>query len=84
MNVMEVDLAVVTPKNGLIAFASVHDDQLYMSGIAVRRNFPADVSDTQTRRHAVQPVHPIRRPIGLAIEQAIIEKLKTILSKDDA
>ena len=28
--------------------------------------------------------HPIRRPMGLAIEHAIIQKLKNVLSKRDA
>jgi hypothetical protein len=36
MQVTEVDIVFVKPKDGLIAFASVVlDDQLYLSGIAV-------------------------------------------------
>ena len=36
MQVTEVDVAFVKPKDGLIAFASVVlDDQLYLSGIAI-------------------------------------------------
>jgi len=51
MQVTEVDIAFVKPKDGLIAFASVVlDDQLYLSGIAIhsklrRRWLPPDLSD---------------------------------------
>src|SRR5262249_32220336 len=90
MRVTEVDIAFVKPKNGLIAFASVVlDDQLYLSGIAVhsklagsgyRLTYPTRrVGETQ-----FSLFHPIRRPVGLAIEHAIPEKLKNVLSKLDA
>jgi DNA-binding cell septation regulator SpoVG len=90
MQVTEVDIAIVKPKDGLIAFASVVlDDQLYLSGIAIhsklvgagyRLTYPTrKVGDTQ-----FSLFHPIRKPIGHAIEQAIVEKLKNVLSKRDA
>jgi DNA-binding cell septation regulator SpoVG len=90
MQVTEVDIAFVKPKDGLIAFASVVlDDQLYLSGIAVhsklvgagyRLTYPTrKVGNTQ-----FSLFHPIRKPVGLAIEQAIVEKLKNVLSKRDA
>ncbi len=71
MQVTEVDIAFVKSKDGLIAFASlVVDDQLYLSGIAGEAQFSL--------------FHPIRKPIGLAIERAIFEKLKDVMSKHDA
>ena len=90
MQVTEIDIAFVKPKNGLIAFASVVlDDQLYLSGIAVhsklvgsgyRLTYPTrKVGEAQ-----FSLFHPIRKPVGLAIERAILEKLKNIMSKRDA
>jgi DNA-binding cell septation regulator SpoVG len=89
MQVTEVDIVLVKPKDGLIAFASVVlDDQLYLSGIAVhsklvgsdyRLTYPTrKIGDTQ-----FSLFHPIRKPFGLAIERAIVEKLKNVMSKRD-
>jgi stage V sporulation protein G len=90
MQVTEVDVAFVKPKDGLIAFASVVlDDQLYLSGIAIhsrlvgsgyRLTYPTrKVGEAQ-----FSVFHPIRRPIGLAIEHAIVEKMKNVMRKRDA
>ncbi len=90
MRVTEVDIVLVKPKDGLIAFASVVlDDELYLSGIGVhaklvgsgyRLTYPArKVGETQFNLF-----HPIRKPVGFAIEQAIVEKLKNVMSKRDA
>jgi stage V sporulation protein G len=90
MEVTEVDIAFVKPKDGLIAFASVVlDDQLYPSGIAVhsklvgsgyRLTYPTrKVGESQ-----FSLFHPIRKPVGLAIERAIVERLKNVMSKRDA
>ena len=89
MQVTEVDIAFVKPKDGLIAFASVVlDDQIYLSGIAIHRKLVGSgyrltyptrkVGDAQFNLF-----HPIRRPIGLAIEQAIFAKLKDVVSEND-
>jgi stage V sporulation protein G len=90
MQVTEVDIAFVKPKDGLIAFASVVlDDQIFLSGIAVHRKLVGSgyrltyptrrVGDGQ-----LSVFHPIRKPIGLAIETAIFAKLKDVLSRLDA
>jgi hypothetical protein len=73
-----------------VAFASVVlDDQVFLGGIAIhqkmagsgyRLTYPTrKVGDAQ-----FSLFHPIRRPIGLAIEQAIFSKLKDVVSKRDA
>jgi len=89
MEVTEVDVAFVKPRDGLIGFASiVLDDQLYLSGIAIytrlagsgyRLTYPTRrVGETQ-----FSLFHPIRKPVGLAIERAIVEKVKNVMSKRD-
>ena len=90
MQVTEVDIAFVKPKDGLIAFASVVlDDKLYLSGIAIHRKL---VGSGYRLTYPTRKVgatqfhlfHPIRRPVGLAIEQAILGKLKDVVSRHDA
>ena len=64
MDVTEVDVAFVKPRDGLIGFASVVlDDQLYLSGIAIhtqtgRPRLPIDLSNAEGWRGPVQPVPP--------------------------
>src|SRR4029077_371143 len=90
MHVTEVDIAFVKPKDGMIAFASVVlDDQLYLGGIAIhsklvgcgyRLTYPTrKVGETQFCLF-----HPIRKHVGRAIEQAVFEKLKNVVSRCDA
>ncbi len=90
MQVTEIDIAFVKPCAGLIAFANiVLDDQLYLGSIGIhqkldgtgyRLTFPT----RKLGNGQVQVFHPIRKPLGQAIEQAIFEKLKDVMSKRDA
>jgi DNA-binding cell septation regulator SpoVG len=90
MQVTEVDIAFVKPKDGLIGFASiVVDDQLYLSGIAIHQKLVGSGYRLTYPTRKVGEVqfsvfHPIRKPIGLAIEQAIFDKLKNVVRKHDA
>ena len=90
MQITEVDIAFVKPKDGLIAFASVVlDDQLYLSGIAIHSKLVGSGYRLTYPTRRIGKVqfslfHPIRRQIGLAIEQAVIDKLKNVVSKRDA
>jgi DNA-binding cell septation regulator SpoVG len=77
MQAIEVDIAFVKPKDGLIALATVVlDDQLYLSGIAIHSKLVGSgyrlTYPTRKFGEAQFSVfHPIRRPVGLAIEQAM-------------
>jgi len=90
MQVTEVDISFTKPRDGLIAFASVVlDDQLYLSGIAIHLKLagPGYRLTYPTRKVGEAQFsifHPIRKPVGLAIEHAVIEKLKNVLSKRHA
>ena len=90
MQVTEVDIAFVKPREGLIAFASVVlDDQIYLSGIAIHRKlvgsgYRLTYPTRKVGEAQFSVFHPIRKPIGLAIEEAIFAKLKDVLSKHDA
>ena len=89
MQATEVDIAFVKPKDGLIAFASVVlDDQLYLSGIAIHSKLAGSGYRLTYPTRRIGKVqfslfHPIRKPVGLAIERAIVEKVKNVMSKRD-
>ncbi len=90
MRVTEADIVFVKPKDGLIGFASVVlDDELYLSGIAIhskldgsgyRLTYPTRKAG-ETQLHLF---HPIRKPLGCAIEHAVLDKLKNVMRKRDA
>ena len=89
MQVTEVELDFVKPRDGLIAFASVVlDDQLYLGGIAIHRKLAGGHRLTYPTRRVGKQVfdlfHPIRRPLGHAIEAAILDKLNDVVSRTDA
>jgi stage V sporulation protein G len=69
MQVTEVDIVLVKPKD-------VHSK---LVGSDYRLTYPTrKIGDTQ-----FSLFHPIRKPFGLAIERAIVEKLKNVMSKRD-
>jgi stage V sporulation protein G len=90
MHVTEVDIAFVKPNDGLVAFASVVlDDQIFLSGIAIHQKlvgsgYRLTYPTRKVRDAQFSLFHPIRKPIGQAIEQAIFKKLKDVMSKCDA
>src|SRR5438874_12769826 len=90
MQVTEVEIVFVKPKDGMIGFASlVVDNQLYLSGIAIHRKlvdsgYRLTYPTRKVGEAQFSLFHPIRKPIGLAIERAIFDKLKNVVSKRDA
>ena len=90
VRVTEVEITIVKPRNGLIAFASiVLDNQVFLSGIAIHRRLNGDgyrltYPTRKVGDRAFDIFHPIRRPIGQAIETAILDKLNDVVSKSDA
>src|SRR3984893_1478699 len=90
MQVTEVDIAFAKQRDGLVAFASVVlDDQVFLSGISIHQKLVGSGYRLTYPTRKVGEVqfnvfHPIRKPIGLAIERAIFDKLKNVASKHDA
>lgn len=87
MSVTEVQIVPIKPSNGLVAFASlVIDDKLYVSSIGVhtklsggyRLTYPTKkVSDSN-----IQLFHPITWELGREIEEAVIAKVKDVMTLD--
>ncbi len=86
----EVNLKFIKPRDGLIAFASVViDDWLYLSGIGVHEKLDGSgyrltYPTRPVTKQAITLFHPITKDASRAIEQAIINKLKDVMSKANA
>jgi stage V sporulation protein G len=90
MQVTEVEVVFVKPKDGLIAFASVVlDDRLYLSGIAIHRKLVGDgyrltYHTRKIGNSQFSLFHPIRKEICRSIEDEVFAKLKDVVSGTDA
>jgi stage V sporulation protein G len=87
MQVTEVNIELIKPKDGLIAFASVVvDDRIYLGSIGIHRKLNGDgyrltyptrkVGDMQ-----FNVFHPIRKDVGAAIACAVLNRLNDVLRK---
>ena len=89
IQISEVQIFPVKPKDGLVAFAScVINNSLYIGNIAIytstsklegfRLVYPSKILPNSKE---INCVHPINKNAGDLISTAIIEKFKKIISK---
>lgn len=83
MKITEVEVILVKPNSGLIAFASfVLDDNIYLSNIAIHKKLNSDEYRlTYPCKGAFTVFYPITRTASLKIEKTIINKLKNVMKK---
>lgn len=89
MNVIkDVNITFIKPNNGLICFASlVLNNQIYLSSIGVHEKLGGGYRLTyptkQIGGNNLNIFHPINKETSLAIEKAVISKLKDVMNKYD-
>lgn len=87
MTITEVRIIPIKPNNGLVGFASlVLDQKIYLGSIGIhtkidgsgyRLTYPTKkIGDKNINLY-----HPITRELGIAIEQAILEKVKVVFER---
>lgn len=89
MKISEVNIQFIKPHNGMIGFVSlVLNDEIYLGSIGIhqkldgtgyRFTYPTKKSGFKE----LNVFHPIRRELGIAIEQAILTKLKNVTEKSN-
>ncbi len=90
MQVTEVRIAFIKPRDGMIGFASVVlDDVLYLGSIGIHRKLDGSGFRLTfpTRRAGdgqAHVFHPIRKDLSKRLEAAIFSKLKDVMSRADA
>ena len=87
MSVSEVNIDLIKPNNGLIAFASiVINDEILLTSIGVHKKLDGSGFRITypTKQSEKRPLfHPIRKNVGLEIEEAIFNKLKEVMKNYD-
>ncbi len=88
IEISEVQIVPVKPRNGLVAFAScIFNNQLYLGSIAIytrldgngfRLVYPAK---TLPNGKQINCVYPINREVGREIEIAIVTKFEELIRK---
>lgn len=86
MQITEIHIHPVTPQRGLVAFANiVLDGQLFLGSIAVHeKRDGSGYRITYPTKGKGYLFHPIHKPLSIALEQAIICEVKTVLSQSHA
>jgi stage V sporulation protein G len=88
INITEVEIAFIKPKNGVVGFASLLiNNSIYLGSIAIhkklnddgyRLTYPTRKAAHEQSNHIF---HPINKKTSNAIEQAIFAKLKNVMNK---
>lgn len=86
MKITEIHIHPVTPHKGLVAFANlVLEGQLFLASIAVHeKRDGSGYRITYPTKGKGYLFHPIHKPLSKALEQAIINEVKTVLSNSHA
>lgn len=85
MQISDVTVWLVAPKNGLIAFAEIMlDDAFYVGGIAIHEKldgtgYRLTYPTRKTTNKIYNICHPVTRQASKAIEESVFQKLKTVL-----
>ncbi|KKU91378.1 MAG: hypothetical protein UY21_C0010G0033 [Microgenomates group bacterium GW2011_GWA1_48_10] len=86
--VSEVQIKIVKPRDGLVAFASlVLDGKLYLSSIGIftkldGTGFRLTYPTKKVGMNDMQIYHPINKEAGEAIEEAVISKANEVFSQE--
>lgn len=83
MKITEVEIILVKPHSGLIAFASfVLDEYIYLSNIAIHKKLNSDdYRLTYPCKGSFTVFYPINKTASSEIEKAIINRLKNVMKK---
>lgn len=89
ISISEVQINLIKPYDGLIGFASlVINGQLFIGSIGIHKKLSSDgyrlTYPNKKIGSAFQDIfHPINRETGLAIETAVLGKLKDVMKNND-
>ena len=84
--ITDVQIHFIKPQNGLLGFASMVVGGLYLSSIGIhaklnQNGYRLTYPNRKVGDANLDVFHPVNRETGLAIEQAVLSKLKEVMSK---
>ncbi len=86
--ISEVQIQVIKPNDGLVAFASlVLDGKLYLSSIGVHSRLDGSgyritYPNKKIGMNSLDTFHPINRELSMAIERAILTKVEDVMKNN--
>lgn len=89
IDISEVQISFIKPQNGLIGFASlVINHGIYLSSIGIYKklndaNFRLTYPTKKVGESSINIFHPINQQTGACIENAVFQKLKEVMNKND-
>lgn len=89
MNISDISIDLVKPRDGLIAFASlILEESIYLGNIGVMKRLNEDgyrlvYPTRKVGNKSFNIYYPINRRMGKMIEKAVIKQLKEVLNKYD-
>jgi hypothetical protein len=85
INISEINIIPVKPKDGLIGFASfVVDKKFYVGNVAIFSRLDGEgMRLVYPRKGQIDCFHPINKEVGLLIEQNVTEKFNTLLKRNE-
>ena len=83
MQITEINIEFIKPNNGLVAFTSlVIDGNLYLSSIAIHKKLTEEgYRITYPSKGSFSIFHPTNKTTSKQIEEAILNKLKEVMSR---
>ncbi len=86
--ISEINITPIKPQDGLVAFASIVVDSLYLSSIAVHKRLDGNgyriaYPTKKIGKQQLNIYHPIDKALGQSIEQAININCQKLFERSD-
>lgn len=84
MNISNIKIIPIYPKNGLVAFASFTlNENIFLSSIGIHeKKYKNEYRLTYPEKNGNTLFHPISKELSLEIEKAVFAQLKNVISKN--
>lgn len=85
IEISEINIILVKPKNGLVGFVSFAvDKKFYVGNVAIFTRLNRNgMRLVYPRKSNIDCFHPIKREVGAFIEQKVTEKFNTLIKRNE-
>jgi len=81
--ITEIEIHPVTPKKGLVGFASfIYNDELFIGSVAIYTRIGGGYRLAYPTKSGIHTCRPLNKEIGNAIEKAVTDKYTQLLSDE--
>lgn len=85
IEISEINIVPVKPKDGLVGFASfVVDGNFYVGNVAIFSRLDGEgMRLVYPRKGSIDCFHPIKKEVGAFIEEKVTEKFNNLLKRNE-